>query len=89
MVKRTLPPAATRLPILENFEPFASLWQGDAPLYPSEQSARWGLRQLRPELAQARAVAVHRREILVHPQRFAEVAERQAFARFQNRVAKG
>ena len=80
----------TALPVnfLAGFEPLPTLWNGPAALYPSEQSARWAVRKLAPELAKAEAVAVHRRALLVHPQRFAEVAEREAFTRFQSRTAR-
>ena len=73
-------------PFMADFLPLNSLWEGNQAPYPSEHSARWAMRKLRPELASAQAVAVHRSRILVHPQRFAAVAERAAIAQFCDRV---
>lgn len=73
-------------PFMAEFLPLNSLWEGSQAPYPSEHSARWALRKLRNELASAQAVAVHRRRIMVHPQRFAEVAEQFAITEFFNRV---
>ena len=75
------------VPFMAEFRPLKSLWEGaDAP-YPSEYSARWAVRKLRDELAQAQAVALHRSRLMVHPQRFAQVAERVALQEFSSRVA--
>lgn len=79
---RAEPPPA----FLADYKPFSTLWQGDAALYPSEQSARWAVRTLGAELAKAQAVAIHRRALLVHPERFAKVAGDVALARFQRRA---
>jgi hypothetical protein len=69
---------ARAVPFMPDFQPFESLWDGpDAP-YPSESSARWAVRALRFELLAAQALAVHRRHLFVHPQKFAQVAERMA-----------
>lgn len=70
---------------MAEFQPLKTLWTGSNPAYPSEHSARWALRKLHVELAQAKAVALHRSRLMVHPQRFAEVAERAALAEFSNR----
>jgi hypothetical protein len=83
--RKATPTTANFLP---GFEPLTTLWNGPAPLYPSEQSARWAVRKLGSELAKAQAVAVHRRALLVHPQRFAEVAEREALMRFNHRATR-
>jgi hypothetical protein len=72
---------------LGEFQPLASLWTGDAAPYPSEQSARWELRTLRRELAEAGALALHRGRLFVHPQRLAAVLERAAVERVRARVA--
>jgi len=75
------------VPFMADFQPLKSLWEGNNAPYPSEYSARWAVRKLRDELAQAQAVALHRSRLMVHPQRFAQVAERAAIAEFSNRCA--
>ncbi len=84
--KATIAPLC-RPQFLEGFEPLTVLWQGPNPLYPSEQSTRWAVRTLGAKLADAQAVAVHRRALMVHPQRFASVVEREAIERFKQRTA--
>lgn len=74
-------------PFMADFQPLESLWTGANAPYPSEYSARWAVRKLRDELAKAQAVALHRSRLLVHPQRFAEVAERAAIQEFSNRLS--
>jgi hypothetical protein len=77
---------------MAEFVPFECLWEGaDAP-YNSEFAARWAIRKMRPELAAAKAVAKHRNRLMVHPQRFAVVAENaaiQQFARSADEDLKG
>ncbi len=75
------------VPFMAEFQPLKSLWDGQNAPYPSEHSARWALRKLRDDLAQAQAVALHRSRLMVHPQRFAQVAEKAALAEFSNRAA--
>ncbi len=70
------------VPFMADFLPLKSLWDGPAAPYPSEFAARWAIRKMRPELAEARAVAMHRNRIMVHPQRFAAVAEDAAVQQF-------
>ena len=84
---RTKQATHSRVNFLTGFVPLRDLWAGDNALYPSETSARWARRKLETELADARAVALVRGDIMVHPQRWAEVAERDAIGSFQNRVA--
>jgi hypothetical protein len=73
------PPRRSRFaPLLPEFEPIEILWTGAAAPYPSEQAARWQLRQLRPALLEAGALAYHRGRLLIHPQRHAQVVEREA-----------
>jgi hypothetical protein len=74
-------------PLLAEFVPVAMLWQGDAPRYPSEQSARWDLRDpdTRAALLEAGALALHRGRLFVHPQRHAQVIERLAVERLRRR----
>lgn len=78
---------APAVPFMAEFVPLEKLWEGANAPYPSEHSARWAVRKLRDELVSAKAVALHRSRLLVHPVRFAEVAERAAIAEFSNRGA--
>ncbi len=73
---------------LPGFKPLTVLWEGDSPAYPSEQAARWAVRRLQSDLAKAEAVAIHRRQLMVHPERFFEVVGREAITRFQKRHAE-
>lgn len=73
-------------PLLLDFEPLAFLWQDSRPLCPSEQSARWTLRQHRDALVDARAIAILRGRMMIHPQRFREVLEAQAFLALRGRI---
>lgn len=73
-------------PFLSDFKPWQVLWSGDAPLFPSEHAARWFMRSNRQRLAEIEAVAVYRREFLVHPARMAQVIERKAIEEFQSRA---
>lgn len=68
--------------VLPGFEPMKVLWSGDAPLYPSEAAARWALFTMRSELVKEGAVALHRRRVLIHPERYAAVIERRALQQF-------
>lgn len=77
---------APSVPFMAEFQPLKSLWDGANAPYPSEFSARWAVRKLRTELATAQAVALHRSRIMVHPQRFAQVAEQAAIAEFSARA---
>lgn len=65
-------------PLLIEFKPVSALWLGPSPLFPSEHSARWLLRQHRAALAEAGALAMLRGRLLIHPSRFASVIERNA-----------
>ena len=76
-------------PFMADFQPLRALWEGSNAPYPSEYSARWAVRKLRDELAQAQAVALHRSRLMVHPQRFAQVAEQAAIEEFAARVRNG
>ena len=78
---------APSVPFMAEFQPLKSLWEGSNAPYPSEYSARWAVRKLRDELAQAQAVALHRSRLMVHPQRFAQVAERAAIEEFSSRIS--
>lgn len=76
---------APSAPFMAEFVPLETLWEGSNAPYPSEHSARWALRKLRNDLVKVQAVALHRSRLLVHPQRFAQVAEQAAIADFSNR----
>ena len=76
---------APAVPFMADFVPLEKLWEGANAPYPSEHSARWAVRNLRDDLVTAQAVALPRSRLLVHPQRFAQVAEQAAIADFSNR----
>ncbi len=71
---------APPVPFLSEFKPMSWLWENSPPIYPSEHSARWAMKNpmLRELLMKANAVAVHRGRFLVHPERFAKAAEELA-----------
>ncbi len=76
-------------PFMADFQPLSALWDGTNAPYPSEHSARWELRKLRDALAQSQAVAMHRGRLLIHPGRFAAVAEKAAIDQFSNGLQRG
>lgn len=78
-------PAALRK-ILDGYERVHVLWTGARAPYPSEQSARWALRQHREALTAASALAIHRGQLYVHPQLFVQVVERAAIEAAQRRA---
>lgn len=43
-----------------DFQPLRTLWEGEAAPYPSEQSARWAIRQLNARLSAVGALGLHR-----------------------------
>ncbi len=69
----------------DNFRPLSALWEGESPIYPSEQSARWALRVIRAQLAKAGALAYHRGRLQVDPQKVAEIAREVAIERARQR----
>jgi len=73
------------VPFLPEFRPLNTLWEGEGAIYPSEASARWHLRQLREQLAKAQAVALPLGRLMVHPERFAQVARQAAIEEFARR----
>lgn len=81
--------AGLQAPFLAEFKPLNALWEGQDPPYPSEHSARWAMRKMRLPLADARAVAIHRNRIYVHPHRFAQVAEQEALNSYDARAQAG
>ena len=77
-----------RVSVMQGFVPLRTLWATDDAPYPSEHAARWALRKLRDELAEAGAVALYRNRLMVHPERFASVVERAALSAYVERVSK-
>jgi hypothetical protein len=71
---------------LRYFRPLSTLWVGEGAPYPSEASARWALRQLKAELADAEALALHRGRLLVHVERFSHIVEKKAISAAQRRL---
>ncbi len=67
-------------PVIGDFYPLNALYAENATgaIFPSEQSARWFLRQNRPALTEAKAIAIHAGRMLVNPDRFRDVAVRVA-----------
>jgi hypothetical protein len=68
-------------PILGGFIPLAALWDGRTacgPLFPSDLSARWFIRNNRAALLAAEALALYRGRMLIHPERFQAAAQRIA-----------
>lgn len=76
------------VPFMADFVPLSQLWTGPNAPYPTEYSARWAVGKLRTELASAQAMAMHRKRLMVHPVRFAQVAEKAALKEFSDRAAK-
>ncbi len=74
------------VPFMADFEPAKSLWDGPSAPYPSEFSARWAVRKLRDKLVKEQALAMHRGRMMVHPHRFAKVAEQAAIEEFSSRA---
>ena len=72
--------------VLTDYLPVAALWTGKNPPYPSEQSARWALRQHRQLLADAGALALDRGRLVVQPELFVRVIEQEAIRAIQKRA---
>lgn len=71
---------------LADYRPLSDYWNGqDAP---SEQSVRWDIRRLRQQLIDASALAYRRGRLLVHPERFRSVIERDALEQARRRAAQ-
>ncbi len=78
-------PERMTISILTEFVPLDELWSGEAPAYPSEQSARWVVRQYRKALLDGNALALSRGRLFVHPARFARVMEDEAINALRRR----
>ena len=72
---------------LGQFWPVNVLWEGDSALFPSEQSARWALRDMKGRLAEAGALAYHRGRLHVDPQMVAQLARELAVEKARKRYA--
>lgn len=70
------------------FQALKSLWEGHNAPYPSEQSARWAIRVLEPQLAAIGALALHRGMLYVHRQKLIEVAREHAVAQATKRFQR-
>jgi hypothetical protein len=64
--------------LLPGYSPLADLWAGSAPAFPSENSARWALRQHRPALIDAEALALFRGRLFVHRERLLGIVLKHA-----------
>jgi hypothetical protein len=71
-----------------DFHPLRTLWAGEAAPYPSEQSARWAIRQLDARLAAVGALALHRGMLFVHRQKLVEVAREHAIQQAAKRYGR-
>lgn len=71
--------------VLSEFRPLRDLWVGPAPLFQSENAARWGVRVLSEKLAAVDAIAIHGRQMYFHPERVVQVIDRDAIERFNRR----
>lgn len=89
MATRNQGGTATAESVLPGFRPLQDMWSGPNPLYPSETAARWAIRTLRPQLADAEAMAVLGRDLYYHPERVAGVVSRDALERFRRRGSGG
>jgi hypothetical protein len=87
MANRAILQSEQPSPIGEDFAPLRVLWEGESPTYPSEQSARWAVRQMQGRLAEAGALALHRGSLFVHRQKLAEVAREHAIQAASRRYA--
>jgi hypothetical protein len=75
--------------LLPGFEPVSELWEGSTPVFPSENSARWLLKQQRQALLDAEALALHRGRLFVHRERLLQVARQHAMAACRQQYAAG
>lgn len=77
--------ARPAISFLQGYLPLSALWEGDEAPYPSEASARWAIRRLRRELAEASAIALHRGRTLVHLERLKCLVEQDALTKARHR----
>ncbi len=91
-IASTPEPATTVFrPVLGEYFAFEVLWKSTDPaaIFNSEGAARWFFRNHRSRLSEAKAAAIHTGRVLVHPQRFAEVAEAVALQNAADRALAG
>jgi hypothetical protein len=77
--------AAAALEVLPGFDPIHLLWDGQPAAFPSENSARWAIRQQRQALIDAGALALHMGRTFVHRERLAKVMREQALEAYKQR----
>ncbi|TFZ03366.1 hypothetical protein [Ramlibacter rhizophilus] len=70
------------------FHPLRALWEGANPPYPSEQSARWAIRQLQRRLADVGALGLHRGMLFIHMPKLVQVAREHAIEQATKRCVK-
>jgi hypothetical protein len=71
--------------VLPGFDPLHQMWEGAQPPFPSENSARWAIRQHRAALIDAGALALHMGRTFVHRERLLEVLRLRALAAYKER----
>lgn len=74
----TLTPSRQEVTFLPGFFALDVLWTGEDAAFPSQQSARWFIRQNRAQLVEARALALLRGRLMFHRERFCAVLESSA-----------
>lgn len=79
----TQPDTAAQFLILPGYKPMSVLWKGEHAPYSNEYAARWQVKRLYQKLVKAEAIAKPSRELLVHPARYSEVVENDAFQRLE------
>jgi hypothetical protein len=82
--RETSGPEHSTAQLLPGFEPVTSLWEGNEALFPSENAARWLIRQRRQALIDAGAMA-HLGRTFVHRERFLEVVRQYAVDSYKQR----
>lgn len=73
--------------VLGRFKPIRVLWEGAGAPFPSEQSARWALRDIRGRLAEADALAYHRGRLQVDIEKAAAVIREAAVEKARKRYS--
>jgi hypothetical protein len=71
--------------VLPGFEPMQALWQGDAPVFPSESAARWFLKTRRAQLVATESLALYRGCMCLHREKLIELLRRDALSAARNR----
>lgn len=71
--------------VLPGFSPLAALWEGEGAPFPSEQAARWAVRQRRAQLIDLEAIALLRGRTFVHREKLVQLMRQQAVAAYRDR----